>query len=123
MSFPGKLPKANLPCLHLSLRYTANGISSDGLFTLNLNLGLLRDFSWRFIIANVDKSIIYYGLLVDMRQWRLIDFKLFVTEGYTWNFKVYTGREKINNLYVSEKNLLKKLNPKKTPFSCHFTFQ
>jgi cleavage and polyadenylation specificity factor subunit 1 len=44
-----------------------------------LNLGLRRDFTWRFVIADVELPIIgvdllsHYGLLVDCRNNRLLD--------------------------------------------------
>ena len=47
--------------------------------SLNLNLGLRREFSWIFIVADVHKPILgadflrHFGLLVDMAQHRLID--------------------------------------------------
>lgn len=43
------------------------------------NLGLRRDFAWRFIVADVTKAIIgvdflsHYNLVVDIRNQRLID--------------------------------------------------
>ncbi|KOC61824.1 hypothetical protein WH47_06162 [Habropoda laboriosa] len=59
----------------------ANGtpIATYGTKTLTLNLGLRRDFTWRFVVADVSKPIIgadflaHYGLLVDIRNQRLID--------------------------------------------------
>lgn len=59
----------------------ANGstIATYGSLTLNLDLGLRRDFTWRFVIADVSKPIIgadflaKYELLVDMRNKRLLD--------------------------------------------------
>lgn len=54
----------------------ANGspISTYGFVTLRLNFGLRRDFTWRFIVADVTKAIIgadflsLYGLLVDIKK-------------------------------------------------------
>jgi len=45
---------------------------------LILNFGLRRDFTWRFVIADISESIIganflFYGLLVDLRNYKLID--------------------------------------------------
>jgi hypothetical protein len=46
---------------------------------LSLNLGLRRDFTWRFVVANVTRPIIgvdflsHFGLLVDCRNNRLLD--------------------------------------------------
>lgn len=59
----------------------ANGtaINTYGTVTLTLNLGLRRDFTWRFVVADVAKPIIgvdflaYYDLLVDVRNRRLVD--------------------------------------------------
>ncbi|CAH2101294.1 unnamed protein product [Euphydryas editha] len=61
--------------------FAANGttISTFGWLHLELNLGLRRAYKWRFIVAEVSKSIIgadfliFYNLLVDMRNHRLID--------------------------------------------------
>ena len=59
----------------------ANGtpIATYGAITLCLNLGLRRDFTWRFIVADVDLPIIgvdflaAYDLLVDARNRQLCD--------------------------------------------------
>lgn len=59
----------------------ANGssISTYGYVNLNLNIGLRRDFTWKFIVADVTKAIIgvdflsYFNLIVDVRNQRLID--------------------------------------------------
>lgn len=61
----------------------ANGstIHTYGPVTLQLDLGLRRDFTWKFTIADVSKPIIgvdflsYYDLLVDCRNQRVIDGK------------------------------------------------
>lgn len=61
--------------------FAANGtmISTYGTVQLSLNLGLRREFTWKFIIADVTKPIIgvdflsFYGLLVDCRNHRLLD--------------------------------------------------
>lgn len=56
-------------------------IPTFGPVTLNLKLGLRRDFQWRFTIAEVDKPIIgadflsFFGLLVDIKNKRLVDLK------------------------------------------------
>jgi hypothetical protein len=45
----------------------------------SLNLGLRRDFTWRFVVADVTQPIIgvdflsHFGLLVDCRNNRLLD--------------------------------------------------
>lgn len=59
----------------------ANGtvISTFGSIQLRLDLGLRREFTWRFTVADVSKPIIgvdflsFYNLLVDCRKHRLID--------------------------------------------------
>lgn len=64
-----------------SYLYAANHspIKTFGERTITLNLGLHRDFKWKFIIADVTQPIIgadflsYYDLLVNIRQRKLID--------------------------------------------------
>ena len=59
----------------------ANGtpIATYGTATMTLNFGLRRDFTWRFVVADVTKPIIgvdflaHYDLLVDVRNQKLID--------------------------------------------------
>lgn len=59
----------------------ANGtvINTYGSETFILNFGLRRAFTWRFVIADVSRPIIgadflaHYGLLVDLRNSRLVD--------------------------------------------------
>ena len=54
--------------------YAANGsvISTYGHITIRLDLGLRRDFTWRFVIADVTTPILgadffkHFGLLVDL---------------------------------------------------------
>lgn len=61
--------------------YAANGspIYTYGSAQLKLNLGLKREFTWCFTVADVTKAIIgvdflsFYGLVVDCRNKRLID--------------------------------------------------
>lgn len=61
--------------------FAANGttIATYGPTSLQLNFGLRRNFTWRFVIADVDKAIIgvdflnFYGLMVDVRNRRLVD--------------------------------------------------
>jgi len=61
--------------------YAANGttIPTYGWTSRSLNLGLRRDFTWRFVIADVDLPIIgvdllsHYGLLVYCSNNRLLD--------------------------------------------------
>jgi hypothetical protein len=59
----------------------ANGtiVHTYGWLPLSLNLGLRRDFTWRFVVANVTLPIIdvdflsLFGFLVDCRNNRLLD--------------------------------------------------
>ena len=61
--------------------YAANGttIPTYGWTSRSLNMGLRREFTWRFVIADVPLPIIgvdllsHYGLLVDCRNNRLLD--------------------------------------------------
>jgi len=61
--------------------YAANGTTTPtyGWTSRNLNLRLRRDFTWRFVIADVELPIIsvnllsHYGLLVECRKNRLFD--------------------------------------------------
>ncbi|CAF4918237.1 unnamed protein product [Pieris macdunnoughi] len=61
--------------------YAANNtiIATYGYISLHLDLGLRRDFTWRFVVADVTRPIIgvdflgQYNLLVDCRRHRLID--------------------------------------------------
>ena len=54
-------------------------IATFGTATMTLNLGLRRDYTWRFVVADVSKPIIgvdflaYYNLLVDVRNRELCD--------------------------------------------------
>ncbi|CAK9814075.1 Transposon Ty3-G Gag-Pol polyprotein [Anthophora plagiata] len=59
----------------------ANGaqIAAYGTITVNLDLALRRNFTWRFVVADVSTLVIgmdflsHYGLLVDPRNKRLVD--------------------------------------------------
>lgn len=61
--------------------FAANGTRIDtyGSKTLALNLGLRRDFKWKFCVASIQRPILgadflsHYGLLVDMKRKRLLD--------------------------------------------------
>ena len=61
--------------------FAANGtpIPTYGWHTLTLNLGLRRDFTWRFVVADVQIPIIgvdllgNFSLLVDCRNNRILD--------------------------------------------------
>lgn len=69
---------------HKKIQYSltaANGtsISTFGTITLCLNLGLRREFTWKFVIADVSKPIIgadflhHYHLIVDLTKQQLVD--------------------------------------------------
>lgn len=77
-------PRSRTTTRTLRSSYTlsaANGsdIATYGGINLTLNLGLRREFPWRFIIADVSKPILgadflqHYGLLVDLRHRCLVD--------------------------------------------------
>jgi transposase InsO family protein len=61
--------------------FAANGsvINTYGHAQLHLDLGLRREFSWQFVVADVTKAIIgvdflsFYNLVVDCRHKRLVD--------------------------------------------------
>lgn len=63
--------------------YAANGtpIKTFGDMNINLNLGLRRVFTWKFVIADIAHAIIgadflsHYGLLVDLKQKKIVDSK------------------------------------------------
>jgi len=78
--FPSKLLPGRRERTDYNL-YAANGttIPTYGWISQNLNLGLRRDFVWRFVVADVQIPIIgvdilsYYGLQIDCRNNRLLD--------------------------------------------------
>jgi hypothetical protein len=78
------VPQKNVPGRRERTSYdlfAANGtpIPTYGWHTLTLKLGLRRDFTWRFVVADVQLSIIgvdllaNFNLLVDCRNNRIID--------------------------------------------------
>lgn len=72
---PGRLRKSGY------MLFAANGtpIATYGTRTMTLNLGLRRDFRWRFLVADVSKPILgadflaHYNLLPDLTNRRLVD--------------------------------------------------
>jgi hypothetical protein len=58
--------------------FAANA-TTYGWLTVSVNLGLCRDFTWRFVVADVTHPLIgtdflsHIGLLVDCRKNRLMD--------------------------------------------------
>lgn len=59
--------------------FAANNSTLPTYGCIQLNLGLRRDFAWRFVIADINEPIIgadflsYSGMLVDVQNQRLID--------------------------------------------------
>jgi len=78
--FPCKLLPGHTERTDYTL-YAANGttIPTYGWASRSLNLGLRHDFTWHFMIVDVDLPIIWvdllshYGLLIDCRNNRLLD--------------------------------------------------
>jgi hypothetical protein len=78
--FPRTRVKSSLPKRNYSLS-AVNGtsISTYGIITLPLNLGLRRNFTWNFIVADVDTAIIgtdflaHFALSVDVKRKLLLD--------------------------------------------------
>lgn len=75
---PTNLQKSNSSSYKL-FAANASTIDTYGYKDLTLNIGLRKPFMWRFIIANVDRSILgadflaSSGLIVDLKNKRLID--------------------------------------------------
>lgn len=95
-----------------SLR-AANGsnIATYGFLNLDLDFGLRRTFTWRFVVADVTKPIIgvdflnYYNLVVDCRHKRLIDNLTSVTASaslanckHVSSVKVVTGETRYHKI-------------------------
>jgi cleavage and polyadenylation specificity factor subunit 1 len=78
--FPRKLIPQRRECVNYDL-CAANGITirTYGWLPLSLNLGLRREFTWRFMVADVTQSLIgadflsHFGLLVGCKSNRLLD--------------------------------------------------
>jgi hypothetical protein len=77
--FPPKLLQGHRECTDYTL-YAANGttIPTYGWTSWSLNLGLCRDFTWHFVVVDVDLPIISVDLLshsglIDCRNNRLLD--------------------------------------------------
>ncbi|XP_050340598.1 uncharacterized protein LOC126767018, partial [Bactrocera neohumeralis] len=77
-------PKSLAPWPSERINYNltaANGstINTYGCITLTLNLGLRRNFTWRFVVADITKPIIgadflaHFGILPDLKNSCLID--------------------------------------------------
>lgn len=108
----------------------ANGttISTYGFVQLNINLGLRRTFSWRFIIADVTKAIIgvdflsHFNLVVDIRNKRLIDgttnvstVATIVTGNAIPSVKVVTGDSKYFKLLSEFQDIVRPTGALHTP--------
>ena len=90
--------------------FAANGttVHTYGCISLRLDLGLRREFSWRFVIADVTAIIgsnflCFYNLLVDMRNRRLIDITKLTVNGasagtYGGHIKVLAGNSRYHAL-------------------------
>ncbi|XP_044586015.1 uncharacterized protein LOC123266050 [Cotesia glomerata] len=108
-------PRQRLRGSHAKSSYelsAANGtpIATYGFVTLSLNLGLRRDFTWRFVIADVSKPILgadflaHYGLLPDLQNSQLNDsttlltFKGKVTECEEPSIKTISGSSMFHDL-------------------------
>jgi hypothetical protein len=101
--------------------FAANGtiVHTYGCITLRLDFGLRREFSWRFVVADVTGPIIgsgflcFYNLLVDMRHRRLIDnvTNLTVNGGsvgtYGGHIKVLDGSSRYHALLQDFPNVIR----------------
>jgi hypothetical protein len=78
--FPRKFTSGRKERVNYDL-FAANGttIPTYGWLSLNLNLGLRRDFTWLFVVADIQTPVIgvkllsHFGLIVDCRDNRLLD--------------------------------------------------
>ena len=74
-----KLPKPRAKSNYERSAANDTTIVTYGTITLSLDLGLRRQFTWRFVVADVSKPIIgadflaHYGVLVDIKNHRLLD--------------------------------------------------
>lgn len=105
----------------------ANGtiINTYGYVHLKLNLGLRRDFEWRFVVADVSKAIIgvdflsYFNLSVNVRNKRLLDNNtslstialINVADCLVSSVKVMTGNSKYNDLLAEFPEITRPAGP------------
>ncbi|XP_053967943.1 uncharacterized protein LOC128869416 [Anastrepha ludens] len=90
--------------------FAANGnpTKTFGQHQLSLNIGLRRNFTWPFIIADVDKPIIgidilnYYGLIIDVKKRKIIDEKPQL--GVKCN-SIMTPYERLSTINVGNNNM------------------
>jgi len=88
----------------------ANGsvIATYGTVTLQLNLGLRREFPWRFIIADVLQPIIgadflaHYHLLPNMKKKKLIDGRTGTIQGASANRRTQSIKMMTNQIQYHE---------------------
>ena len=84
-------------------------VHTYGCITLHLDFGLQREFSWRFVVADITGPIIsldflcFYNLLVDIRHRRLIDITNLTVNGgsvgtHGGHIKVLTGSSRYHAL-------------------------
>ncbi|XP_033225958.1 uncharacterized protein LOC117178644 [Belonocnema kinseyi] len=99
----------------------ANGsvIATYGVYEMPLNLGLRREFPWRFVIADVSRPIIgadfitHYGLLVDLQGGQLIDLETNITTRRQFfkteqpSIKVITGNSSYHLLLVKYPDIMR----------------
>ena len=91
--------------------FAANGttVHTYGCITLRLDFGLRREFSWRFVVADITGPIIgsdflcFYNLLLDMRHRRFIDITNLTVNGasvgtYGGHTKVLVGSSRYHAL-------------------------
>jgi len=92
--------------------YAANGstIATYGTIMMQPNLGLRREFPWRFIVADVLQPIIgadflaHYHLLPDMKRKKLLDGRTglavhgITTQGGTPSIKTMTGQTRYHEI-------------------------
>lgn len=109
----------------------ANGskINTYGYINLNLNLGLRRDFVWRFIVADVTKAIIgvdflsYFNLVVDCRNQKLIDNNTSVSavalpalpSDIISSVKVFTGESQYHKILAEFPDITRPSGTHRTP--------
>ncbi|CAK1583786.1 unnamed protein product [Parnassius mnemosyne] len=109
----------------------ANGtpINTYGYVELNLNLGLRRDFVWRFTVADVTKAIIgvdflsHFNLIVDVRNKLLIDAttklsavaSISSSDSHILSVKVVTGDSKFHKILSEFPELTRPAGAHRTP--------
>jgi cleavage and polyadenylation specificity factor subunit 1 len=100
--------------------YAADGktIHTYGWLPLSLNLGLRREFTWRFVVADVTEPLIgadflsHFGLLVDCRNNRLLDVTSLSTPAQAASprfasIKVLNNCTPVDNLLSEFPNLIR----------------